>query len=125
MVDVMTILLVFFMVTSTYLDLNMVPALEKAPEGTEAPPQQGPGPGDGSVLLVRIAPDGMAEIRGQKLDPAAFGAELKARLGAVPGLQVVLLPSPAANMQALISVMDAATRAGAGRIRVIRLEARQ
>ena len=59
MVDVMTIMLVFFMVTSTYLDLNMVPAAEKAPEGTDMPDTgPKPGPGDAGVLMIRIAPDG-------------------------------------------------------------------
>jgi biopolymer transport protein ExbD len=126
MVDVMTIMLVFFMVTSTYLDLNMVPAAEKAPEGTDTPdPGPKPGPGDAGVLMIRIAPDGSPEIRGQRLDPAAFAATLAERLAATAGLQVVVLPSPEADMQALISVMDAATRAGAGKIRVIRLEAKQ
>ncbi|MCR8723320.1 ExbD/TolR family protein [Frigidibacter sp. ROC022] len=125
MVDVMMILLVFFMVTSTYLDLDMVPAVDQAPE-TEAqslPPPEGAGAG-GTVLMVRIAAGGAAVVGGRSLTPESFGAMVAERLEAEPLTQIVLLPLAEAEMQALISVMDAATRAGATRLKVIRLEAR-
>lgn len=125
MVDVMMILLVFFMVTSTYLDLDMVPAIEQAPDSAaQALPPPGTQGAEGTVLMVRIAAGGAAVVSGQSLTPAAFGALVADRLAAEPLTQIVLLPSPEADMQALVSVMDAATEAGATRLKVIRLEAR-
>lgn len=119
MVDVMMILLVFFMVTSTYLDLDQVPAVEQAPEGA-APVAAG----NPAILMVRLGADGVAVVRGQALDGAAFGAEIAARLAADPATEVVILPSGEAPLQALVSAMDRASGAGATKVRVIRLEVR-
>ena len=119
MIDVMLILLVFFMVTSTYLDLDMVPAVKQSDQGAAA--TAGPAP----VFLVRIGADGQPVLRGQTIDLQTLGGEVSARLADAPLTQVVLLPSGSADMQALISIMDRITQAGATRLRVIRLEARQ
>ena len=63
-------------------------------------------------------------VRGQVLNPDTLGALLQSELVDRPGLQVLILPSGAARSQALITVMDTATRAGVSQLRVIRLEAR-
>ncbi|NCO20421.1 MAG: biopolymer transporter ExbD, partial [Rhodobacterales bacterium] len=64
MIDVLMILLVFFMVTSTYLDLDMVP-LAGADDSAAAPvvPQTPP-----MRLLVRLGAEGAAHVRGQVVD---------------------------------------------------------
>ena len=119
MIDVMMILLFFFMVTSTYLNLDMVPALQKSDEapGAAAPP------GEASTLMIRIAADGQAMVGGQTFDAVALSALLQDRLAADPLTPVVLFPSGAAHLQDLIGVMDVVTRSGAVRVRVIRIEA--
>jgi biopolymer transport protein ExbD len=119
MVDVMMILLVFFMVTSTYLDLDQVPAVEQAPDGATAAAADKP-----SSLRVRLGADGVPVVRGLPLDGAAFATEIAARLAADPATEVVILPSGEAPLQALVSAMDRASAAGAAKLRVIRLEAR-
>ena len=119
MIDVMLILLVFFMVTSTYLDLDMIPAVQRH----EAAEAQSDGGATGA-LMIRLGAEGVPVLRGQALDGAALGRALRAALAEEPLAQVIVLPSGAASTQALVSVMDAATRAGAVRLRVIRLEAR-
>jgi len=123
LVDVMLILLVFFMVTSTYLNLDIVPAVDPA----DTPPDLGQtnsGTDKSAPLLVRIAADGQPAIRGQTMSLRELEAHIRTRLQDAPLTSVVVLPSASANMQALISVMDAATGAGATRLQVIRLEAR-
>ena len=119
MIDVMMILLFFFMVTSTYLNLDMVPALQKSDEV----PGPATSPGEASTLMIRIAADGQAMVGGQTFDAAALSALLKDRLAADPLTPVVLFPSGAAHLQDLIGVMDVVTRSGAVRVRVIRIEA--
>ena len=119
MIDVMLILLVFFMVTSTYLNLDMVPVVERA---EDTAPNATPD-GDGATLLIRIAADGQPYIRGQAYAGPALGAEVAERLAANPLLSVVLLPSSRATTQALVSAMDVLTSAGATRLRLMRLEA--
>ena len=120
LIDVMLILLVFFMVTSTYLNLDMIPAVQQRDQ-TAATASEAPGPGN---LMIRLGADGRPVVRGQALSQSDLAALLSARLADEPLMQVIVLPSGAARTQALISVMDTATRAGVTRLRVIRLEAR-
>lgn len=120
MIDVMLILLVFFMVTSTYLNLDMIPAVRQD-EAAAAPPATSEPAG---TVMIRLGADGVPAIAGQAMTAADLGAVLAARLADEPLTQVVILPSGAAPTQALITVMDTATSAGAVRLRVIRLEAR-
>ncbi|MEW9921708.1 ExbD/TolR family protein [Marimonas sp. MJW-29] len=121
MIDVLLILLVFFMVTSTYLDLDMIPAVSQdgesgaqaaAPEETAAP------------LLIRIGADGAPVIRGQAFSLTDFDALVRERVAASPTLPMMILPTGVARTQALVSVMDIATAAGVRNVRVIRLEPR-
>lgn len=121
MIDVMIILLFFFMVTSVYLDLDMVPAVEHSDDPAPVPPVDAGPPA--TTLLVRITADGSAAIGGQAQTPASLDALIRARLADDPLTPVVILPSGGADMQALISVMDTLTTAGVVRLRVIRLEA--
>lgn len=120
MVDVMLILLVFFMVTSTYLNLDMIPALRPSEDGAA---QASVAP-EGSVM-IRIGADGAMVLQGTALDATALGQRLRQELAEEPLMQVLILPSGAAPTQALITVMDAAAMAGVQRLRVLRLEPRQ
>lgn len=119
MVDVMMILLIFFMVTSTYLNLDRIPAVEQTDSGS-APAAGGPG----AVVMIRLSADGTLSVRGQALSPDAYSAAIAERLAADPETQFVLLPSAEAPLQTLVTAMDRAAAAGATRLKVIRLEAR-
>ena len=121
MIDVMIILLFFFMVTSTYLNLDMVPAVEDSDD--PAPVESTDGADAGTTILVRITSEGSAVMAGQVLAPDALAAAIRERLADAPLTPVVILPSGGADMQSLITVMDTLTTAGAVRLRVIRLEA--
>jgi biopolymer transport protein ExbD len=122
LVDVMMILLVFFMVTSTYLDLDMVPVAGRG----DAPPSEAPAAGNrprSATLLIRLAPDGRAYVHGRPLDAAGLDAAVRARLAERADAPILVLPSGRASLQALVGVMEIAARAGAGGLRVVRLEA--
>lgn len=120
MIDVMLILLVFFMVTSTYLNLDMIPAVQRAEDPGTATADQSDSAG--APLMIRIGADGIPTLRGTGLTGSDLEALFLARLQADPALRVLVLPSGAANMQALVSVMDVATRTGVTNLRVVRLE---
>jgi biopolymer transport protein ExbD len=113
LVDVMMILLVFFMVTSSYLDLDMMPMVQSDSEGTAAP--AGPAP----TLLIRITANGEARLRGQPLTADTLARALQS----APDARVLILPSGGSNVQGLVSTIETATRAGARNLRVVRLEA--
>ena len=120
MIDVMLILLVFFMVTSTYLNLDMIPAVRQQDQ-TSAP---APGTEAQATVMIRLGADGAPVVRGRALSADQLGEMLRNQLADEPLTQVIVLPLGAATTQALISVMDVATQAGVLRLRVIRLEAR-
>lgn len=118
MIDVMLILLVFFMVTSTYLNLDMIPAV-KPSQGATAPSSQSPA----ATVMIRLGADGVPVLRGRALDADSLRATLATAAAEDPLTQVVILPSGAAPTQALITVMDVAAQSGITRLRVLRLEA--
>ncbi len=115
LVDVMMILLVFFMVTSSYLDLDMMPMVQSEPEGIAPPTTPAP------TLLIRITASGEARLRGQPLTVQSLVTALQQ----APHARVLILPSGGANVQGLVSAIEVATRAGAENLRVVRLEAAQ
>ncbi|WP_291730272.1 biopolymer transporter ExbD [Leisingera sp. F5] len=119
MIDVMLILLVFFMVTSTYLNLDMIPAVK--PSKGAAGNIQAPA----GTLMIRLGADGVPVMRGTALDGESLRAVLASAVAEEPLTQVVILPSGAAQTQALITVMDSAALADVTRLRVLRLEAAQ
>lgn len=123
MIDVMLILLVFFMVTSTYLNLDMIPAL--AQSDRLAPPSVATSQDGSSVLLIRIGADGAPHYQGKPLEPEALTLLLSERLNQNVAMQVIILPTSGARLQSLVSVMDVVTQAGVANLRVVRLEARQ
>ena len=129
MIDVMMILLFFFMVTSTYLNLDMIPALQKADDPPTTAPNTTPSSTTPSTttpsttLMIRISADGSTMVGGQSLDPAALTSLLKTRLATDPLTPIVLFPSGAAHLQDLIRTMDVVTKSGAVRVKVIRIEA--
>lgn len=135
LVDVLLILVVFFLVTSTYLDLDMIPMVETAdapPEAAEpgaaadageaAPGRAGIAQG-GGALLLRLAADGSVRLGGRTLEPDALAAAVAERLAARPGAEVLILPSPYAPAQALVTALDAVAAGGATHARVVRLAA--
>ena len=121
MIDVMLILLVFFMVTSTYLNLDMIPAARQQDQS----PTQSVTNDTAKTIMIRLGADGTPVVRGQPLTLTALGSMVEQILRTEPLSQIMVLPSGAATTQALIAVMDTVTQAGAVRLRVIRLEARQ
>jgi biopolymer transport protein ExbD len=129
MIDVLILLLIFFMVTSSYLNLDFIPAVQADDPATDT--QAGADaltlPPDAVLpartLLVRLQADGSAVIAGQRLTPPEVEANVAARLAAQPDLPVVIFPSGAADTQALVTLMDRLAAAGAPSVRIVRVEA--
>jgi biopolymer transport protein ExbD len=129
MIDVLILLLIFFMVTSTYLNLDFIPAIRADdPEAAAASETSAETlPADVAIsartLLVRLQADGTAVIAGQRLTPEALQSAVAARLQEQPDLPVMILPSGAANTQDLVTLMDRLAAAGAPSVRIVRVEA--
>ena len=121
MIDVLLIMLVFFMVTSTYLDLRMMPMVEQANDPELSTNSQA---APGSTVLIRLSADGTVRNQGRVLDRDALQAFLSDQLIIAPATSVVVLPSGNASTQSLVALLDTATMAGVTRLRVLQLEAR-
>ncbi len=122
LVDVMMILLVFFMVTSTYLDLDMIPLVGgDRPGGRVEAPVPVEQVQQGSSLLVRLAADGRVYVSGEQVGLDGLRALVQIRVATRPSTPVLVLPSGAASTQALVSLMDAIALAGGRNVRVVRL----
>ncbi len=119
LVDVLLIMLVFFMVTSTYLDLDMLVVSEAPGPAMPQPVQASEAAG---TLFVRITSDGAIIASGERLDLDGFDAQLSQRVAADENLRLLIMPSSRADVQTLISVMDRATLAGVEWLRIVRLE---
>ena len=123
LVDVMLILLIFFMVTSTYLDLDMVPMVDRAGPDVGLPlPRSGDDPTASTPLLIRLGADGRAYVRGAAQDPTSLAITIRSRLAELTDAQIIVLPSAHASVQSLVSLMETASGAGATALRVVRLE---
>ncbi|MCU9840055.1 biopolymer transporter ExbD [Ruegeria sp. WL0004] len=117
LIDVLFILLFYFMVTSVYLDLDMIPVSQE----TEEPGVAVDEPPGGSILL-RIDTEGRTVIRGTVIRATELSDWFQQ--GDRAANTVLVLPSGEAPVQALATVMDALARAGVTRTRLVRLEAR-
>ena len=122
LVDVLLILLVFFMVTSTYLNLDYLPMVPRGDAATAAGATAEPTPGEARMLLVTIRADGRYQSRGETLDRAGLEALFTTHAADRPTVPVVLLPSGGAQVQAMVSAMEAAKSAGVTELRVVRME---
>lgn len=124
LVDAMLILLIFFMVTSTFLDLDMMPLTEaETPaDSIETVTAEGAAAGSSGTVLLRLTADGLVVLRGERLSPPELLGPLRSAIGARTDVPVVVLPSRQAQVQALVTVMATATAAGAGAVRVLRVE---
>ena len=120
MIDVLMIMLIFFMVTSTYLNLDMIPMAERA-EGEATTPIEA---GSATKVLIRLGSDGVPYVGGRPLDVASFFDLARGHLKENTLTEFLILPSGHAGMQSLVTVMDTIVRAGGSRVRVVRLEAR-
>lgn len=122
MIDVLFILLAYFMVTSVYLDLDMIPVSETDKvEQTQSPTAQI----DTSSLLVRIGSDGDYRIRGALVHAVDLESKLSELHVVQPNLQVLILPSMQADLQSLATILDTLQRIGIANGRVLRLESEQ
>jgi biopolymer transport protein ExbD len=115
MIDVLMILVIFFMVTSTYLQLRMLP-LAGRPDGVARPTAAAE---PTALLFVHLSADGGIRVGGRPIGAGDLAAEILRRRAAEPGLSVVVLPSGRARTQVLATVMDVAADTGVTRLQIL------
>lgn len=123
MIDVLLIMLVFFMVTSTYLNLGMIPVV-KSSDATISPENDAASDAN-APLLIRLNSDGQPSLRGQKTQLSELAPMLTAQVTQFPETSVLIWPSPHANTQSLVSLLDTIAASGISQLRILQLAAIQ
>jgi biopolymer transport protein ExbD len=111
LIDVVFILLLFFMLASNLTRLRSVPL--------EAPGQHSQRVDEQPALLLRIQADGQLELSGEPVEPDALPSLLRARLQREPELRVIVQPGDQVPLQTTLGVFDQLADAG---IKVLRLQ---
>ncbi|MEO0622182.1 MAG: biopolymer transporter ExbD [Pseudomonadota bacterium] len=110
LIDVVFILLVFFMLASSFLDWRSI-RLSAAPSGA-------PSAGVEGALLVELTADGV-RLSGERMDLAALSVRLGERIAAEPRQRVLVRAAPAVDMQRMVRLLDAVAAAGAADIALL------
>jgi len=110
LIDVVFILLVFFMLASSFLDWRAINL--DTPASAAGASMEG-------ALLVEIRPEGL-RLSGQTLSPAALSARVAERLEAEPDKRVLVKPAAGVRMQETVDVLDRLSGSGVTRLSVIR-----
>jgi biopolymer transport protein ExbD len=103
MLDVVFILLIFFMVTSTFTREKAI-RLE--------PPATGTGASSGKAMLIRIGDDSVVRVNGRTTDIGAVRGAIERVRAETPDIQVAIEAAPKAKTGVVTLVRDAAYEAG-------------
>lgn len=114
LIDVVFILLIFFMLASSFLDWRTIPLATPAAGSRVA--------SDLTPLQVRIHLDGRLVFEGEALELGQLRAAVRGRLADEPGRSVVVRPDDAVPLQRVVEVLDRVRDSGAGSVRLDRGE---
>lgn len=110
LIDVVFLLLVFFMLTSTFIDSS---AIDLSMSRSSAP-----GQASGDALLVDVRHDGEIRLNGLTLALDDLGPELASRVGADIDRAVAVRAEARVPVQRLVAVMDRIQGVGMTNIRL-------
>jgi biopolymer transport protein ExbD len=115
LIDVVFILLVFFMLVSQFADWRTI--------RLDAPAEAGGGSPLRGAVLVRLHADGGLDVNGRAVAPARLEAHLRETLNGGASARVLVQPGEGVSLQRAVRALDLATAAGARDVKL--LEGRQ
>jgi biopolymer transport protein ExbD len=110
MLDVVFIMLIFFIVTSTFV--------KEAGVDVTRPNAETAVPTDASSIQIGITPNNQIWIDKRQVDKRAVRANVEKALAESPGAAVIIIADALSNTETLIDVMDQARLAGATSVSV-------
>ena len=107
MLDVVFIMLIFFIVTASFLkefavDVQRPPSVQEQPEKSDS-------------IAVRVKSNGQIIIDGLSIDPRAVSAYITRKRAESPDASLAILAGKRAKAELVVGVIDAARQAGYGR----------
>lgn len=115
LIDVVFLLLIFFMLASTFLQTQSLAVLTPAPNPDEVET-------DRHVVEVWVMTDGSLRLDGEQTEAGNLSDGIRRNLGGDPEAVVSILAEKGAAVQPLISAIEAARNAGAQSIGTSRVE---
>jgi biopolymer transport protein ExbD len=105
MTDIVFLMLVFFMLATTYVDPERALGVDlPGAESAEEPPPR--------ELVVNVLEDGRFVVAGEELDKQALLARLRSAAASAPDTPVTIRGHRLARHEAIVTVMDACGLAG-------------
>ncbi len=117
MIDVVFLLLIFFMVATTFLDPEREIDIE-LPQAESGTPQDK----EPDEVLIHVFRDGRVELEGRAYDDEALLEALRLRAQRNPRTSVTIRGDRAAKHERIVAVMDACGLAGLGNLAVGTME---
>ena len=111
LIDVVFILLIFFMLASSFLDWRSI--------DLNAPAQAAAGPALEGALLVEIHPDRLL-LSGEAISLELLTSRIAERVEAKPDQRVVVKSAAGVPLQNAVNVLDRLTEAGAAQLSLTR-----
>lgn len=108
MMDVVFILLIFFVATATFLKEQALP-MTPPPQSSVISPSQ-------STIVVHLAENGLIRVNGVLSDIDAVRSRIEMHLASEPGQPVLVQASPSTKNRSVIRVVDQAYSAGASAV---------
>lgn len=108
LIDVVFILLVFFMLASSFMDWQ---SLSLSVPGDSAPTEA-----DLDTTEVRVLADGGIEVDGEPVTLAVLEERFRSRFEADPDMPVVVRPQDDASLQQVVTVVERLNAAGGRRV---------
>jgi len=110
LVDVVFILLIFFMLASSFSDYRVIglltPVGTKQSLGSEVP----------SAVLIRVSRNGSLDLSGKPMSIVNIAQEVSTRSRADETLNFLVQPNPGVSLQQVVSVVDLLKTSGANNV---------
>lgn len=115
LIDVVFLLLIFFMLTTSFLQEQSLSVVTPAPSADELPK-------DSRVVEIWLNGDGSIAIDGKPVERQALAEGLKKAIGERKDITVTILAEKGSRTQALVSAVEAARESGAKNVGTARVE---
>lgn len=115
LIDVVFLLLIFFMLTTSFLQTQSLAVVTPAPSADELPT-------DARVIEIWLLGDETIAIDGQPVARDVLTESLKQAIGERTDLTVTILAEKGSKTQALIAAIEAARQSGAKYVGTARVE---
>jgi len=116
MLDIVFIMLIFFIVTTSFIKEAGIEITRPNNNQSEAPPNPT------SPIVIRINDTGDVSLGGRLIDVAAVQANVETARSKKPKAAVIVMVSESARTGILVRVVDQAKQAGVGQVTVTKMD---